>query len=85
VFLPTIFESKKSPHNKISQIYFLNWNLSAQQLLIPSQHSSQQTFKKRGNRWQSVAKLFLVVSIYLSDSSSFWQHLNSKENGEGVR
>ena len=28
------------PHNKISQIYLYNWNLSSQQLLIPS----QQTF-----------------------------------------
>ena len=33
--------------------------------------------------WQSLAELFLVVSVDLSDFGSYWQHLNTKENGEG--
>ena len=37
-----------------------------------------------GNQWQSVAELFLVVSVDLSDFGSYWQHLNTKDNGEGV-
>ena len=30
-----------------------------------------------------MAELFLVVSVDLSDFGSYWQHLNTKENGEG--
>ncbi len=36
--------------------------------------------------WQSLAisaELFLVLLVDLSDFGSYWQHLNTKENGEG--
>jgi len=31
-----------------------------------------------------VAEILPVVSVDLSDFGSYWQHLNTKENGEGV-